>query len=163
MRGASLAKEPDTSLGEVKCTVNNFKQCKIQPIINLLFILEPRGQPIEERWTFRRNSTCSCPLICRFGLATCVFCWKFWEVIKNFLTVTHQQYCWTSTNTHSMEYCSLQHPYSIDFCAQQDPLLQPAPLQLSRTHKTAMILWLLDRYWQRVSKMVITKIPSGRK
>ena len=69
----------------------------------------------------------------------------------------------------------------MESCKLQDPLLQPAPLPLcgyefvfsmwtvrdentvdtrQEPTKTVMILWPLDRRWQQVRKMVITRIVS---
>ena len=69
----------------------------------------------------------------------------------------------------------------MESCKLQDPLLQPAPLPLcgyevvfsmwtvrdentvdtrQEPTKTVMILWHLDRRWQQVRKMVITRIVS---
>ena len=66
-----MAKEPDTSLSEAKCTVYNFKPCKIQPIINLLFILEARGQPIVVY-------ACACPTLD-------VYCTPVWQLLYRVL------------------------------------------------------------------------------
>ena len=73
----------DKSVFQWSSTFACFKHCKIQPIINLLLILEPRSWPIKEWWHFRSNSTCRCPLICwfraictnqRFGLFSGILC-----------------------------------------------------------------------------------------
>ena len=56
----------DKSVFQCWSTLAYFKNCKIQPIINLLLKLELRSSPITEWWHFRGSSNCSCPLMCWF-------------------------------------------------------------------------------------------------
>ena len=78
-----ISTSPTSLFFQCWSTFAYFKNCKIQPIINVLLKLEPRSSPITELCHFRSNSTCSCPLTCwfraictnqRFGLFSGILC-----------------------------------------------------------------------------------------
>ena len=147
----------DKSVFQCWSTFGYFKHCKIQPIVNLLLILEPRSWPITEWWHFRSNSTSSCPLICwframctkqRFGLSTGILCWKNWEIIKIVFIVTNHQQCSATTLWIWICFFLWTVRYENTVHTRQEPT------------ETVKILSLLDRYCQQVRKMVITRIVS---
>ena len=103
----------------------------------------------------------------------------WWEVTNIFLIVTHRWDCWSSqNNSHSrgtlfatriLYFYHVTTAFRFHFCgcwyvlSVEEPYVTRYNWHLTRTHKAARILSVLDRFWQRGQEdMMITRIVSAR-
>ena len=106
-----------------------------------------------------------------FGRAY-IFCWKNWDTIKisstsliNGVTGTLNTSHWRQIlfSIRSSSSCNNQHspPRPLcDFFLSVDRRWREHNEHQKKTHKIVMIVSLQERYWQQVSKMMISKIVS---